>query len=633
MGSCFKSRSHECLKQRLTNPISRGRTGVFSTESDTAEIKDKTRSLPKSSIDAGSGFAGIDHPFFPKRISSNKQKFLILQSALLAILHLQIPITHAMGGAESMARPSEQRPSLPENVPRHSPDGFVLPPVREETPLIVKDTRTFFLKRIDVQGNTVIPEEQIRLLTKPLVERDVSVMELEELRQKITQLYIDRGYINSGAIIPKDAVRAGVLRIEMIEGRLDEVKVNGQGRLRPGYIQNRLQGDSDKPLNLKELEDRFQLLLSDPLISRMNGRILPGASPGHGILDVDVVRARPYHLSLFGDNYRPPTIGAEAFGLNGSINNLTGLGDSLAFTFITSSGTDRYFGTLNLPLTDSGTLAFFHFDEGDSSVVESPFQALDIKSQVHSLEGGISHPIINTFRQRLNLGILLATRENETRLLRRPFPFVDEAPDAKNQVTVWRIFQDYLHRWDRHALAMRSTFSVGMDALGATPVQGDRPGSEFFTWLGQAQYAYRLDEGSTQLVMRGNIQISDSSLLPLEQIAIGGVSTVRGYRTNTLVRDNGYNLSLEARYPIIKSIFSNNRNYLTLVPFIDYGEAWNFGQHSDALWAIGAGFNFKFDKLSAECYYGYALNEPPLGRQSGNIQDDGLYFQVRLDVF
>ncbi|MGZ8219962.1 hypothetical protein [Methylomagnum sp.] len=78
---------------------------------------------------------------------------------------------------------------------------------------------------------------------------------------------------------------------------------------------NRLPGDPERPLNLKALEGRFQLLPSDPLVSRMNGRILPGASPGHGILDVEVARARPHRLSFFGDNFRPPSIGAEAFGL------------------------------------------------------------------------------------------------------------------------------------------------------------------------------------------------------------------------------------------------------------------------------------------------------------------------------
>jgi hemolysin activation/secretion protein len=536
----------------------------------------------------------------------------------------------AIGGAESMDRPSEYRPSLPEYKPKQSPEEFVLPPVLEK-PIIEKDNRKIFIKHIVVDGNTAIPDEDIRHLVNPFDGREVSISELEELRQKITQLYIDRGYINSGAIIPKDALKKGEMHFKIIEGRLDEVRVKGQGRLREGYIQNRLQGDSEQPLNMKELEDRFQLLLSDPLISKMNGRILPGTTPGHGILDVDVVRARPYHLSLFGDNFRPPSIGAEAFGLTGYLNNLTGLGDTLDFTFIKSSGSDRYSGGFNLPLTDYGTLAFFRFDEGDTVVVEAPFQSLDIKSKVHILEGGISHPIINTFNRRLNLGVLLTTRENETSLLGRSFSFVEGVPSNTNQATVWRIFQDFIQRWERNAFAFRSTFSVGMDALGATPAQDNIPSSEFFAWLGQLQYAYLVDDKGTQLILRGNAQVSDSKLLPLEQIAIGGVSTVRGYRTNYLVRDEGYNLSLELRYPALTFTTFEKQNSITLVPFIDYGEAWNRGQHSDALISVGAGFNWQLENFFAEFYYGYALKKP-LGQQSGDLQDDGIYFQVKWDV-
>jgi hemolysin activation/secretion protein len=135
-----------------------------------------------------------------------------------------------------------------------------------------------FVERIVIDGNTVFPEQDLRALTQPYEGRDVSVAELEELRQKLTRHYIDHGYVNSGAVIPADALKDGVLRFQIVEGRLDEIRVKGLGRLREGYVKNRLLSDPDQPFNLHDLQERFQLLLSDPLISRMNGRILPGAS-------------------------------------------------------------------------------------------------------------------------------------------------------------------------------------------------------------------------------------------------------------------------------------------------------------------------------------------------------------------
>ncbi len=560
-------------------------------------------------------------------------------TALLFIASVQSAL--AIGGAESMDRPSARLLPPPNYTPNQSAESFSLPKVPESVGKNL-DQRKLFVKRIFLDGNTVFPEQDLRIMVSIYEQREVSIAELETLRQKLTHYYIDHGYINSGAVIPADAFKAGELHIKIIEGSLDEVRVKGLGRLRDGYVVNRLLGEPDKPFNLQALQDNYQLLLADPLISRMNGRILPGTTPGHSILDVDVTRARPYQLSFFGNNQRPPSIGAEAFGVNGQMRNLTGLGDLFDFTYITSEGSNRYAGGFSLPVTDWGTQVFFHFDEGDSMVLEQPIQKIDITSLVHSLEGGVSQTLINTLRQRLNMGVMLAVRENETALLGSPFSFVPGEPTGRNQATVWRLFQDYSQRWDNHTLAFRSTFSIGMNALGATPERSvpanlrslyqQYPDSEFFAWLGQAQYAWRLLDNGTQLVLRGNAQFSDDPLLPLERIAVGGLNSVRGYRENQLVRDQGYSLSTELHFPLIGGNSPNARHRLTLIPFMDYGKAWNHGESSSELYSVGAGFEWQFKPVSVEFYYGYAINKAT-PQQKNDIQDDGLHFQARWDVF
>ncbi len=569
-----------------------------------------------------------------------KKLFQATPVALFAVVFTQP--AGAVGGSESMDRPSARPLPSSDYTPKRSAENFSLPSVPESVGKNT-DSRILFVRRIIIDGNSAFPEQDLQSLIHPYEQRNVSIAELEELRQKLSRYYIDHGYVNSGAVIAADAFRDGELRIKIVEGRLDEVRVKGLERLREGYVINRLVDQPDKPFNLQSLQDNYQLLLSDPLISRMNGRILPGATSGHSILDLDVTRAKPYQFSLFGNNQRPPSIGAEAFGLNGQLRNLTGLGDSLDFTYITSAGSNRYAGGFSLPVTDWGTQAFFHFDEGDSMVLEEPINKIDIKSQVHSLEGGISHQLINTLRQRLNLGVMLAVRENETTLLGRPFSFVPGEPSGRNQATVWRMFQDYSQRWDNHALAFRSTFSVGMNALGATaehPVPArfrslyqQYQDSEFFAWLGQTQYAWRMFDNGTQFVLRGNAQFSDEPLLPLERIAVGGLNTVRGYRENQLVRDQGYSLSTEFHLPLIGGSEAGARHRLTLIPFMDYGEAWNHGdQQTTALYSVGAGFEWQFKPVSVEFYYGYALNKAK-PQQKGDLQDDGLHFRARWEVF
>lgn len=546
---------------------------------------------------------------------------------LLAVISLLIsPVTT---NAQNIDRPSAQQLKSPDYPKKDSPEGFALPPIPEAATVNQNDKRHLFIRRIVLQGNTL----DLTQLTKAYEGRKVSVSELENLRQQITQYYIDKGYVNSGAVIAADAYLDGELRISIVEGKLDEIRLKGLDRLRDGYVKHRLVPEPDQPFNLKELQDNYQLLLSDPLISRMNGRILPGTTPGHAILDVDVVRAKPYQLSLFGNNQRPPSIGAEAFGASGVLHNLTGLGDALDFSFTMSEGSKRYAGGFTLPVTDLGTQLFFRFDEGDSLVIEAPFKAIDIKSQVHNMEGGISHPFINTLNQHLTMGAMLAVRVNETSGPLGPLSFVPGVKSARSQATVWRLFQDFNQRWERQVLALRSTFSVGMDALGATPERNiNQPDSEFFAWLGQGQYAWRLMDNGAQAVLRGNLQLSNESLLPLERMAVGGFYTVRGYRENHLVRDQGYSLSAEFHYPLWASADANNQHRLTVVPFMDYGRAWNHNEASVALHSVGLGMDWQFKPVRASLYYGYAINAPK-PRQSNNLQDDGLHFQFGVDIF
>jgi hemolysin activation/secretion protein len=532
-------------------------------------------------------------------------------------------------------RPSGRPLPAPGFAPQGTPPGFVLPPVPEAAPGSSELGRKIAIRQIVLRGNTVIPRQVLEEMVRPYVGREVTVGELEDLRQRLTQVYIDAGYVNSGVVIPPDALIGGELRFQFIEGRLKGVNVKGQGRLRKSYIVNRLAGDPDEPFTLTDLQDRFQVLLGDPLIARMNGRVVPGKSLGEALLDVEVTRARPYYLSLFGNNYRPVSIGAEAAGLNAGLRNLTGLGDLIDFTYVHSEGGDRYSGGYVVPVSDIGTKAFVTFDEGQSVIIEETTKDLNLNSRISSLEGGLVQALLNSPDQLFQVGISLSTRQSQMLIGEDPFLPGTSGADNKGRsfLTVWRLTQDYQQRWDRHALAIRSTFNVGMDAFGATRQRGsEERDSEFFSWLGQGNYVFRVFDNGTQLALRGLAQFTNDPLLPLEQIAVGGVNTVRGYRENQLVRDNGYAVSAEFRIPLIKPEDGSTRHSLALIPFLDYGQAWDHHDQRNSLFSVGVGMNWTLKPLEAEIYYGHKLKDVNREGKRLDIQDDGVHFQLRLTV-
>lgn len=539
---------------------------------------------------------------------------------------LLTPNVWAVGIAQSTDRPSLQQPSRPDFLSEKQ--GFTLPKI-PDTSTVAPQRENIYIAQYQFQGNTVFDESQLQTLTIPYRDRTVRIDELEDLRQQITHFYIDHGYINSGARILPNALKEGVLTFDIVEGKLDDVQIQGQERLNENYIKNRLL--NDEPLNINDVKEKFQLLLTDPLIASMQGSLLPSAQSNRSILSIDVIRARPYQVTFFGNNYRPPSVGGEGGGVSSWVSNLTGLGDTLNFTFQASEGTRLYSGGWSMPISDKGTLAYFNFTEGDSWVMESPADNTDITSKVHNIEGGISHPLIENLQRKLTIGSSFAVRQNDTRLLGNSFSFNEGVNSGHTQATVVRFFQEHIERREAQVLALRSTFSVGLNALGSTPQTNiNFPSSEFFAWLGQGQYAHQVLDNGSQIVLRGHVQVSNSSLLPIEQIAVGGVNTVRGYRENELVRDEGFSNSVEFHYPLVGE--PNAKQVLSLVPFVDYGGAWNRNQSARYLLSTGLGLNWKFDQFNAEFYWAHKLNTPEIN-QHHDLQDEGIHFQLKLDAF
>lgn len=565
----------------------------------------------------------------------DRMTFLIFLG-LLAVFIFCPEHAYAVAGYESTDRPSEWRPGLPYYKPSRAPEGFELPPIptAKEQPLL--DNTRLKVKSFQLSGNTVFSTEVLQgliteFLAQHAVNGELTLDEVELLRKTLSNYYISRGYVNSGAKITGYEKDTATVVVQIVEGTIQDIVIRGAGGLTTDYIRSRLLADENAPFNIQELQENFQLLLNDPLLDGMNGKIRPGDEPGQAILDLDIQRAKPYGVTTFTDNYRPPSIGAVGAGASGWVRNMTGLGDTFALTVVGSGGSMRYSGGYSIPLFGTKALGYVNFDEGNSQVIESSFQNLNIKSQVHIGEIGASYPLIDTLRRRLVIGGLFSIRANDTSVLGQPYSFVPGVVGGYTQVTVARTYQEYTERWTRHALSIRNTLSFGMNALGATPAKENFPSSQFVSWLLQTQYAYLLNDEGAQVILRENLQLTNHPLLPLERIAVGGASTVRGYRTNFMVRDEGYTFSAELRYPLESFSFMDYPVLVTVYPFTDFGEAWDLGGPRNQIWSVGSGINFKYVDLQADLNYGYALMRPHYSAIR-DIQDEGIYFRVTYEA-
>ena len=199
-----------------------------------------------------------------------------------------------------------------------------------------------------------------------------------------------------------------------------------------------------------------------------------------------------------------------------------------------------------------------------------------------------------------------------------------------------RFSQEYVHRTQDQVVSALSRMSFGIPVLGATVNSGpDQATGEFFSWLGQTQLVRRLNPTRVTVLARADLQLTNKHLFLIEQIAVGGRYSVRGYREFTQLGDNAFLGSLETRIPIYTSAIGEELLYL--VPFFDYGRAWNtntvVAPSPEWLASVGIGTIWNFWKGSRfEAYWGKRLNPPEQARHT-NLQDYGVHLQLVVEAF
>jgi hemolysin activation/secretion protein len=488
--------------------------------------------------------------------------------------------------------------------------------------------KSVVVSKFQIIGSTIFSEAELDRLTEQFINRPLSFNQLFEVRSAITQLYLDRGYITSGAFLPIQTFSdRGEVVIQVLEGSLEDIQIKGTNRLNPEYIKSRLALAATKPLNRDRLVQALQLLQLNPLIAKVSAELSSSLEPGLNLLTVNLTEASSFRLGLSTDNRRSPSVGSDRQQIELKEGNLLGWGDSLTLAYGRSEGSNSFDFSYDLPLNASNTSLTFAFNRTNSRVIETPFNQIDLIAASRSYDLSLRQPLLQTANQEFVTGLTLSHRQSETALLDTPFPI---SPGADSQgrtlVSALRWFQEFNQRGVQEVLALRSQFSLGIGILNAT-INPEPPDSQFFSWRGQAQYVNQF-AADTLLLLRGDLQLSDRRLVPIEQIGIGGQESVRGYRQDFLLADNGATINLELRLPVLRGA----QGVLQVVPFADFGVAWNHNVNASSVFGLGLGLRWQQgNNLTVRFDYGIPFNKVATSGRS--LQENGVYFSIDWQPF
>ena len=568
--------------------------------------------------------------------------FLFLAPLFSSVLADPLP-----GLAQAIAPvPPTPRQPQPEPLPSKE-EPLQLTPSAPPTPEEMQDIPgEVIVDKFNFAGSTVFSQEELNQATAEFLGKPITFAQLLQAANQVTELYVQQGYITSGAYIPSQAIQSGTITIQVVEGSLEDIEVNiVKGRLNSDYVRSRIAIGVSKPLNINDLQEALQLLQLNPLIENLNAELSAGTKPGTNSLVVKVVGAKTFAATIDLNNNRNPSIGSFERGIQLSEANLFGLGDKIDFAYANTDGSNQYRGSYTLPVNPRNGSVRFRYQISNNEIIEDPFDELDIEVDYRRFELSFRQPVIERATsensQELALSIGIEREESDSSLLGVKFPLSPGANDqGEVRISKVNFAQEWLQRSRQQVILARSEFGVGIDVFNAT-VNEESPDGQFFLWRGQVLYSRLLAEPTPEspispiLQVRSQIQLANEPLLALEQSSVGGYSTVRGYRQDTILSDNSFLLSAEVQIPILS--VPEVEGSLQIAPFIDFGTGWNNRDNLDNSTLLGAGFGVIWrmgETLNARLDWGIPLIDFDYAN-SGNrpLQQDGIYLQLQYKPF
>lgn len=489
-------------------------------------------------------------------------------------------------------------------------------------------------------GCTVFDAAEQAALLAPYRGRPLGTDDLLELVEAVRMRYAEAGYGAAEVELPDQDLEAGRVELRIHEGRVEAIEVRGAGAQWPTYYRARLARSIAEPLHLPTLYRALERLQAEPEIEKV-AAVLERTGPGRARLFLEVEERAPWSATARFSNHRSPSVGSPGGVFTVAHSSLTGFGDRLSVQGQVSEGVRDFALRWDVPFVVRSTRAFVAYRRGKAEIVEGDFEGAGIDGRFESISLGLHQPLFWSPGLELSTDLVGDWRRGGSQLLGVDYCFQADLVDCEPTVSALRWAQELVHRGRSRAAAMRSTLSLGFDVLGATgETKASERDGEFVSWLLQLQWFERLPPierlpalDGLQLVSRFDLQLANDPLVAVEQFAVGGGTSVRGYRENQLVRDNGFAASVELRVPVWRSRFGEP--VTTLAPFFDVGRAWDRRRTTSpdkTIPSLGLALRHAITPaLRTEISFAHRLrNAEP---KAGGLQGAGVYFEVVWDVF
>lgn len=414
--------------------------------------------------------------------------------------------------------------------------------------------------------------DELTWLLQDLIGQELTFEEIQSAADRIARHYQAKGYFLATAIIPKQEVVGGIVKILVNEGKLDSKKpyqIKGQ-ELRmseerlAAYIDSALNGE----LHQLSLERGLLNIADNPQLTA-TANIEPGDDPGSSRIVVEAVEGPQVDGSVTADTYGSRYTGA--FRLTGAVNwnNPSTYGDKLSATVVQAPGNVFNVGTLSygLPIGTDGLRAGISYTALNFHLNDKLASTSLISGSGDVLNLNLRYPLYRTAVRAAYLGASYDGKNSKNKsgediTSNKHTDLYGANLTLENADTFGGAgFTQLVAGYSTGTLDLSKYANYLADDVGLT--QGN--------FNKKTLQLLRIQRATERLSLQflGSAQWASKNLDGSEKLSLGGPTGVRAYPSGEAAGDEGYKFSVDAKYALATGTMVGD---IVGSVFYDYGQ-------------------------------------------------------------
>lgn len=522
--------------------------------------------------------------------------------------------------------PGQVQSTLPQqSMPKPPVSPAAISSPASNAPGVAPGGPTFKVSSFTLEGNSVIPTAELQAQIAGYIGQTLTLAQLYDVADVLTRYYRAKGYGLAYVAPPAQKISGGVVRLEVVEGRVGDINIQGNSRTRTGVLQARAASVRSGEVYTNAAAERAVLLMNDLPGVQAHAVLSPGTTFGTSdvLFNIDETRSTG---DISVDDYGRNVIGRWRVNADYAINDLTGSGDQLAAGVTHSDGNLLNFGKLSylVPVAPAGAMLNTSFNRAEyHGVFSNGSGEIPFSGSTQNAVLNWQYPTVRSAARSIYWGLGL-NYDNSRSQTRDPTTGKTTTDSLTTNILLLQLSSFYTRQYqDQSVFSVAATFWTNGrhydHGMGLNNVSRERARGEVdTTW--QKPLA-----GEWSFIGQANASYSVNTLTDADKFNLGGPNSVLGYQSAEERGDSGYFLSGE-----VQRQFSPGPGWpMAWGVFLDNGKVWDkggtLGVSGDSSRGLSsAGLDLQLlpsaERLNARLQWAYAIGRRPTdGAGGGHI--------------